>query len=109
MGVEGFDGQLDDVGGAGYIDAASGEDGAVVVVDLDVVQVGGFAAGYEDAGAVLFFDGCDPCWVELARDEADLFSRDSEIMRRQHQVVLDQEVEVGIDFLEAGDEGVGKA
>ena len=41
VGVEGFDGKLDDggVGGSGDVDAAGGEDGAVVVVDLDVVQI----------------------------------------------------------------------
>ena len=41
MGVEGFDGKLDDggVAGSGDVDAAGGEDGAVVVVDLDVVQI----------------------------------------------------------------------
>ena len=66
VGVEGFDGQLDDVGGAGYVDAAGGEDGARVVVDLDVVQVGGLAAGDEDAGTVLFFDACDSVWIEFA-------------------------------------------
>ena len=30
-------------------------------------------------------------------------------MGRQHQVVLDQEVEFGVDFPETGDDGVGKA
>ena len=36
---------MDDVGGAGDVDAAGSEDGAVVVVYLDIHQVGGFAAG----------------------------------------------------------------
>ena len=76
MGVEGFDRELDDGGisGSGDIDTAGGEDGAVVVVDLDVVQVGRFAAGDEDAWAVLFFDGCDAVRIEAAAEEADLFS-----------------------------------
>ena len=65
------------VSGAGYVDAASGEDGAVVVVDLDIFQVGGFATGDEDARAVLVFDGCDAVRIEAAADEADLFSWDS--------------------------------
>jgi hypothetical protein len=41
VGVEGFDGKLDDGGisGSGDIDAAGREDGAVVVVDLDIIQV----------------------------------------------------------------------
>jgi len=81
VGVEGFDGELDDIGGAGYVDAAGREDSAGVVIDLDVVQVGGFAAGDEDARAVLCFDGCDAVRVEFAGDEADLFSWDGEIMR----------------------------
>ena len=89
MGVEGFDGELDDVGGAGYVDAAGGKDGAVVVVDLDVFQVGGFAAGDEDAWAVLFFDGCDAVGIEAAAYEADLFSWDGQSWVRQHQVVFD--------------------
>ena len=109
MGIEGFDWELDDVGGAGYVDAAGGEDGAFVVVDLDVFQVGGFAAGDEDAWAVLFFDGCDSVRIEFARQEADLFSWDIQIMGRQHQVVFDEEVEFGVDFPEAGDDGFGKA
>ena len=109
MGVEGFDGELDDIGGAGYVDAAGGKDGAVVVVDLDVFQIGGFAAGDEDAWAVLCFDGCDSVWIEVAADEADLFSWDSQFGCRQHQVVFDQEVEFGVDFPEAGDDGFGKA
>ena len=42
MGVEGFDVELDDGGipGSGDVDATGCEDGAVVVVDLDVVQIG---------------------------------------------------------------------
>ena len=41
VGVEGFDGKLDDggVGGSGDVDAACCEDGAVPVVDLNVVQI----------------------------------------------------------------------
>ena len=111
MGVEGFDRELDDGGisGSGDIDTAGGEDGAVVVVDLDVVQVGRFAAGDEDAWAVLFFDGCDAVRIEAAADEADLFSWDGQLGCRQHQIVFDQEVEFGVDFPETVDYGVGKA
>jgi len=111
VGVEGFDGQLDDggVAGCGDVDAAGSEDGAGVVVDLDVFQIGGFSAGDEDAGSVLGFDGCDPGRVELAADEAGFGFGDGQVMGRQHQVVFDQEVEFGVDFPEAGDEGVGKA
>ena len=110
MGVEGFDGELDDggVAGSGDIDAAGCEDGAVVVVDLDVIQVGRFAAGDEDARAVLGFDDCDTVGIEAAADEAGLFSWNSQLGRRQHQVVFDQEVEFGVDFPEAGDDGFGK-
>ena len=41
MGVEGFNRKLEDggVAGSGDIDAAGGEDGAMPVVDLDVVQI----------------------------------------------------------------------
>ena len=94
MGVEGFDGELDHGGiaGSGDVDAAGGEDGAVPVVDLDVVQIGGFAAGDEDAGTVLGFNGCDAVGIEFAGDEADPFSWDVPAIRRQHQVVFDQEV-----------------
>ena len=76
MGVEGFDGELDygSIAGSGDIDAAGGEDGAFVVVDLDVIQVGGFAAGDEDARAVLGSNGSDTVGIEAAADEADLFS-----------------------------------
>ena len=76
MGVEGFDGKLDDggVAGSGDVDAAGGEDGSFVVVDLDIFQVGGFAAGDEDARAILGFDGGDAVGIEAAADEADLFS-----------------------------------
>ena len=111
MGVEGFDGELDDggVAGSGDIDAAGCEDGAVVVVDLDVIQVGRFAAGDEDAVAVLFFDCCDAVGIEAAADEAGLFSWYGQFGCRQHQVVFNQEVEFGVDFPEAGDDGFGKA
>lgn len=109
MGVEGFDWELDDGGGCGDVDAAGCEDGAVIVVDLDVVQIGGFTASDEDAWAVLGFDGGDPVRIEFAGDEADLFSWDGQFGRGQHQVVFDQEVELGVDFPEVGDEGVGKA
>ena len=95
--------------GSGDVDAAGGEDGAVPVVDFDVVQVGRFSAGYEDARAVLGFDGGDAVGIEAAADEADLFSWDGQFGCRQHQVVFDQEVEFGVDFLEAGDDGFGKA
>ena len=42
MGIEGIDRKFNDggVAGSGDIDAAGCEDGAVVVVDLDVVQIG---------------------------------------------------------------------
>ena len=94
MGVEGFDGELDDCGvsGCGDIDAAGGENGAVPVVDLDVIQVGRFAAGDEDAWAVLGLDGYDAVGIEAAADEANLFSWDLQFGCRQHQVVFDQEV-----------------
>ena len=110
MGVEGFDGELDHggVAGSGNVDAAGCEDGAVVVVDLDVVQVGRFAASDEDAWAVLGFDGGNTFGIEAAADEADLFSWDGQFGSRQHQVVLDQEVEFGVDFPETVDDGVGK-
>jgi len=79
MGVEGFDWELYDdcVWVSGDINAAGGEDGAIVVVDLDVIQVCGFAAGDEDAWTVLGFDGCDSVGIEFARDETNLFSWDS--------------------------------
>jgi len=111
VGVEGFYGKLDDrgVAGSGYVDAAGGEDGAIVVVDLDIVQIGRLAAGYEDAGAVLVFDLCNSVGIEFARDEANLFSWDIQIIGRQHQVVFNQEVEFGVDFPESGDDGVRKA
>ena len=78
MGVECFDGKLDDGGiaGCGDVDAAGGEDGAVVIVDLDVVQVSRLAAGDEDAWAVLGFDSGDTVGIEASADEADLFSWD---------------------------------
>ena len=111
MGVESFDGELDDggVSGGGDIDAAGGEDVTVVVVDLDVIQVGRFAAGDEDARAELGFDGGDAVGIEAAADEANLFSRDIQFGCRQHQVVFNQEVDFGVDFPEAGDDGVRKA
>ena len=111
MGVEGFDGELDDggVSCAGYVDAASGEDSAIVVVDLDIVQICGFAAGDEDAWAVLFFDGGDAVGIKAAADEADLFSWDVQFGCGQHQVVFDQDVEFGVDFPESGDDGFGKS
>ena len=91
MGIEGFDGELDDGGVArsGYVDATGGEDGAMPVVDLDVVQVCGFAAGDEDAWAVSGFDGGDAIGIESAADEADLFSWDGQFGCRQHQVIFD--------------------
>ena len=111
MGVEGFDGKLDDVGvsGSGDVDAAGREDGTVVVVDLNIHQAGGFTASNENARTVLFFDGCNAIGIEAAADEADLFSWDGQFGCRQHQVVFDQEVEFGIDFPETGDKGFGKA
>ena len=111
MGIEGFDGELDDVGisGCGDVDATCGEDGAFVVVDLNVIQVGRFAAGHKDARAVLGFDGGDSFGIEAAADEADLFSWYGQFGCRQHQVVFNQEVEFGVDFPEAGDDGFGKA
>ena len=110
MGVEGFDWELNDggVAGSGDVDAAGGEDGAIVVVDLDVIQVGRFAAGDEDARAVLGFNGSDAVGIEATADEADLFSWDSKFRCRQHQIVFDQEVEFGVDFPESVDDGVGK-
>ena len=81
----------------------------VVVVDLDVVQVGRFTAGDEDAWAVLSFDGGDTVGIEAAADEADLFSWGGQFGRRQHQIVLNQEVEFGVNFSETGDDGVGKS
>ena len=83
---------MDDFGVAGSsdIDAAGCKDGAVVVVDLDIMQVGGFAAGDEDARAVLGFNDGDAVGVEAAADEANLFSWDGQFGRRQHQVVFDQ-------------------
>ena len=111
MGIKGIDRKFDDggVAGSGDVDAASGENGSFVVVNLDVQQAGGFAGSDEDARAVLSFDGCDSVGIEAAADEADLFSWDSKLRCRQHQVVFDQEVEFGIDFPEAVDDGFGKA
>ena len=111
MGVEGFDGKLDDGGisGSADVDAAGGEDGAVVVVDLDVIQVGRLAAGNEYARTVLIFDGSNAVGIEASADEADLFSRDRQFGRRQHQVVLNHEIEFGVDLPKSGDECFGKA
>ena len=111
MRVEGFDGELDDggVSGGGDIDSAGGQDGAVPVVDLDVVQICRLAAGDEDAWAILLFDGCDAVGIEAAADEANLFSWDGQLGCGQHQIVFDQEIEFGVDFPEAGDDGFGKA
>ena len=111
MGVEGFDGKLDDicVSGSGDVDAAGCEDCAVPVVDLDVVQICRFTAGDEDAWAVLVFDGGDALGIEAAADEAGLFSWDGQLGSRQHQVVFEKKVEFGVDFPEAGDDGVGKS
>ena len=111
MGIEGFDGKLDDggVAGSGDVDAAGGENGSFVVVNLDIHQAGGFATSDEYARTVLFFDGGDAVGIEAAADEADLFSWDGQFRRRQHQVILDQEIEFGVDFPEAVDDGVRKA
>ena len=57
----------------------------------------------------MFFDGGDAVGIEAAADEADLFSWDCQFRCLQHQVVFDQEVEFGVDFPEAGDDGVGKS
>ena len=109
MGVEGFDGELDDCGVSGSGDAAGCEDGAVVVVDLYVVQISGFAASDEDAWSILGFNDGDAVGVEAAADEADLFSWYRQFRCRQHQVVFDQKVEFGVDSPETIDDGVGKA
>ena len=110
MGIEGFNWQLDNGGisGCGDVDAACGEDGAVPVVDLDIQQAGGFAASDEYARAVLGFNDGDAGGIEAAADEADLFSWNSQFGCRQHQVIFDQEVEFGVDFPEAVDDGVRK-
>ena len=97
------------VSGSGDVDPAGGEDGAVPVVNLDVIQVSGFAAGDEDARTILGFDGGDAVGIEAAADEADLFSWDGQFGCGQHQVVFDQESEFGVDFPESVDDGVGKA
>ena len=54
------------------------------------------------------FDGGDTVGIEVAADEAGLFSWDGQFGRRQHQVVFDQEIEFGVDFPEASDDGIGK-
>ena len=56
----------------------------------------------------MFFDGGDAVGIEAAADEADLFSWDCQFRCRQHQVVLDQKIEFGVDFPETVDDGVGK-
>ena len=56
----------------------------------------------------MFFDGCDAVGIETAADEAGLFSWDGQFGCRQHQVVFEKKVEFGVDFPEAGDDGVGK-
>ena len=111
MGVEGFDGKLDDggIGGSSDVDAAGCEDSTVVVVNLDVIQVGRLAASDEHAWAVLGFDGGDTVGIEAAADEADLFSWDCQLGCRQHQIVFDQEVKFGVDFPETVNDGVEKA
>lgn len=111
MGIEGFNWQLDNGGisGCGDVDAAGRKNGFFVVVDLDIYQASGFATGNKEARAVLGFDGCDAVGIEAAADEADLFSWDGQFGYRQHQVVFDQEVQFGVDFPEAGDDGVGKS
>ena len=55
------------------------------------------------------FDGCDAVGNEATADEACLFSWNGQFGCRQHQVVFNQEVEFGIDFPEAVDDGFGKA
>jgi len=57
----------------------------------------------------LLFDGCDTVGIEAPADETDLFSWNSQFRCRQHKIVFDQEVEFGVDFPEAVDDGVGKA
>ena len=111
MSVEGFDGKLNDSGvfSCSDIDAASRENGSFVVVDLDIHQASRFAACDEYTRAVLSFGSCDAVGIEAATDEADLFSWDGQFRRRQHQVIFDQEIEFGVDFPEAVDDGVGKA
>ena len=76
MGVEGFDGKLDDSGVSvsGDVDTAGREDSTVVVVDLDIHKAGGFAAGDEYARTVLSFDGGDAVGIKATADEAGLFS-----------------------------------
>ena len=57
----------------------------------------------------MFFDGGDAVRIEAAADEAGLFSWDGQFGCRKHQVVFEKEIEFGVDFPEAGDDGVGKA
>ena len=110
MGVEGFDGKLDDIGvaGCGDVDTAGREDSTVVVVDLDIHQAGGFAAGDEYARTVLSFYGGDAVGIKATADEADLISWNSQFRCRQHQVIFDQKVNFGVDFSETVNDGVGK-
>ena len=77
MSVEGFDGELDN----GGVDAAS----------------------VENAWAVIGFNAGD----EVVADEANLCSWDRQFEGQKHQVVFDQEVEFGVYFPEAGDDGLG--
>ena len=79
MSVEGFDGELDN----GGVDAAS----------------------VENAWAVIGFNAGD----EVVADEANLCSWDRQFEGQKHQVVFDQEVEFGVYFPEAGDDGLGKS
>lgn len=111
MGIEGFNWQLDNGGisGCGDVDAAGRKNGSFVVVDLDIYQASGFAAGNKEARAVLGFDDCDTVGIEAAADEAGLFPWDGQFGRRQHQVVFDQEVEFGVDFPETSNDGFGKS
>ena len=111
MGVECFDGKLDDSGvsGSGDVDTAGREDGTVVVVNLDIHQAGGFPASDEYAWTVLSFDGGDAVGIEASADETDLFSWDGQLGCGQHQVIFDQEIKFGVDFPEALDDGVGKS
>ena len=92
MGIEGFDGQLDNGGisGCGDVDAAGRKNGSFVVVDLDIYQASGFAAGNKEARAVLGFDDCDTVGIEAASDEAYSVSGDIQFGCWQHQVVFDQ-------------------
>ena len=111
MGIEGFNWQLDNGGisGCGDVDAAGRKNGSFVVVDLDIYQASGFAAGNKEARAELGFDDCDTVGIEAAADEAGLFSWDEQLGCRQHQVVFNQDVKFGVDFPETVYEDFGKA